>query len=48
MKRREEVVVACRGKIERAERAAVDGNNVIEPQWQVGKIARQNFLNFTA
>jgi hypothetical protein len=48
MKRREEIVVAGGGKIESAERAAVDGNDVIEPQRQVGKIFRQNFLDFTA
>jgi len=48
MKRREEVVVAGGGKIERAERAAVNGNDIVEPQGQIGKIVRQNFLNFTA
>ena len=48
MKRREEVVVAGGGKIEGAERAAVNGNDIVEPQGQIGKIVRQNFLNFTA
>ena len=48
MKRREEVVVAGGGKIEGAERAAVNGNYIVEPLGQIGKIVRQTFLNFTA
>jgi hypothetical protein len=48
MKSREEIVVASGRKIECAERAAVDGNDVVKPQGQVGKIFRENFLNFTA
>jgi len=43
MKRREEVVVAGGGKIEGAERAAVNGNDIVEPQGHIGKIVRPEF-----
>jgi hypothetical protein len=48
MKSRKKIVIAGGGKIESAERAAMDGNDVVEPHGQVGKICRENFLNFTA
>src|SRR6266699_697178 len=41
MKSRKKIVVAGGGKIESAERAAMDGNDVVEPHGQVRKIFRE-------
>jgi hypothetical protein len=48
MKSRKKIVIAAGRNIESDERAAMDGNNVVEPHGQVGKIFRENFLDFTA
>lgn len=47
-KGRVEVEVAGRGKLEFAQCAAMDGYYVGEPERQVGRIVRKNFLNFAA
>jgi hypothetical protein len=48
LKDREKVEIAGWREPEVAERAAMDGDDVGEPERQVGQIVRKDFLNFAA
>lgn len=48
MERSQEIEVAGGGELEFAERAAMDGDDVGEPEREIGQIVGKDFLNFAA